>query len=91
MKTISDNNIYGSGLNRQDWYTLCNILLPFLHTKDFSEIEIPEVPEHLKHHPFMEALKAFKNSGDDQFLDKAGKSLVPTDEPFGWYLVVTKS
>jgi len=92
MKTPSDSNIAGSGLNRQDWYILCNILMPFLHSKNISEIEIPEVPEHLVNHPFMEAIKAFKDTGNDEFLDKAGKSLVPSaKEPFEWYLAVTKS
>ena len=92
MKTISNENIAGSGLNRQDWHILCNILLPFLHVKHISEIEIPQVPEHLIHHPFMEAIKAFKDTGNDEFLDKAGKCLVPSaKEPFGWYLAVTKS
>ncbi len=92
MATSSDDNMYGSGLNRQDWYSLCNVLSQFLEVKDPSKVEIPEVPAHLKHHAFMEAIRSFEETGDDRFLDKAGKCLVPSaKEPFGWYLAVTKS
>jgi hypothetical protein len=90
MKTSSDNNVYGSGLNLQDWIILSGILLPFLHAKNLDQIEIPQVPEHLIHHPFMEAIRIFKDTGNDEFLDKAGQCLVPTDKPFGWYVAVTK-
>lgn len=92
MKTFSEDNIYGSGLTRKEWYIMRDILLPFLHTKNREEIEIPQVPENLIYHPFMEAIRAFKNTGKDEFLDKAGKCLVPPiHEPFGWYIVITKS
>lgn len=43
----------------------------FTHKK-YGEIEIPQVPEHLIPHPFMEALRVFKNTDNDEFLDKAG-------------------
>ena len=92
MTTFSDDNLYGSGLNRKDWYLLCNILLPFLQTQNISNIEIAVVPEHLRSHPFMEAIRAFKDTGDKVFLDKAGKCLIPSSKkPFDWYVAVTKS
>jgi len=84
--------MYGSGLNYQDWYTFCYILLLFIHAEHLGDIEIAEVAEHLSNHPFMEAIKAFKETGKDEFLDKAGKCLIPSSkEPFDWYLAVTKS
>jgi hypothetical protein len=92
MKTFSDDNLYGSGLNRKDWYLLRNILLPFLQTQNISKIEIAVVPKHLHSHPFMEAIQTFKDTGNKAFLDEAGKCLIPSSEkPFDWYVAVTKS
>jgi hypothetical protein len=92
MKTFSDDNLYGSGLNRKDWYLFCNILLPFLHAQNIREIEIPVVPEHLRSHVFMEAIQSFKITGNKEFLDKAGKCLIPSSKiPFEWYVAVTKA
>ncbi|MCL6592326.1 MAG: hypothetical protein K6U80_20575 [Firmicutes bacterium] len=91
MATNFDNDVYGSGLQREDWYALLKFMMPFIHCKDPSIVEIPSIPEHLKDHPLVRAIYNYRSTGDDSYLDQAGRFLCPTDKPFGWYVVLTKS
>lgn len=82
--------IYGSDLNDEDWVSLRNALSPFIHAKRPAEVPIPPVPNHLDQHPLMECIRKYRATGDDTYLDRAGRFLVPTDTPFGWYVPLTK-
>jgi hypothetical protein len=90
MKNISQTNIYNSGLNETDWKSLRDVIWPFIHAKNPSDIAIPEVPQHLANHPVIMLIKKYKEIGDEDYLDQAGQYLIPTSEPFGWYVALTK-
>lgn len=87
---ISQTNVYHSGLNITDWKLLRDVLWPFLHAKDPSLVEIPEVPEHLAAHPLVQNIHGYKETGDIEYLDEAGNCLIPSEVRFGWYTVLTK-
>jgi hypothetical protein len=87
---IDKDNVYGSGLNESDWCALKDIVFPFLHADDPSIVPMPDVPEHLSHHPIVEAIRRYRRSKRDKDLDLAGQGLIPSKEPFGWYVVLTK-
>ena len=89
-KNSSNENVYNSGLNNADWQSLRDILWPFIHAKNPSEITIPQVPQHLANHPLIELIIKYKETGIENYLDRAGQYLVPTSQPFGWYLTLTK-
>jgi hypothetical protein len=63
---------------------------PFIHAKDPSLVEIPKYPSHLDDHPLVKHILKYQKTGQDEYLDKAGQILSPTDEPFGWYVALTK-
>lgn len=86
----TSDNVYDSGLNGADWRSLHSALWPFIHAETPSDIQIPDVPEHLAGHPMLALLARYRSTGDDAALDQAGRILFPTDEPFGWYVVLTK-
>jgi hypothetical protein len=48
------------------------------------------LPNHLRDHPLVRLLRRYRETGDDRYLDQAGRLLIPTDQPFGWYLTLTK-
>lgn len=83
-------NVYNSGLNYTDWQLLRDAIQPFIHAKTPANIEILKVPEHLTNHPLIELIKKYRETGDENFLDQAGQYLVPSSEPFGWYVTLTK-
>jgi hypothetical protein len=85
-----DNDVYGSGLNSEDWISLKDMIWPFVHADDPGSVEIPAVPPYLKSHPVVQWIKKYQSTGDKAFLDKAGHLLIPTRKPFGWYLPLTK-
>ncbi|MGY8881767.1 MAG: hypothetical protein ACKVJL_04990 [Dehalococcoidia bacterium] len=86
----NSSDVYGSGLNDQDWNSLRDVIWPFLHADDPSVIDVPSVPRHLVDHSVLKLIRDYRTTGDDQLLDKAGRYLIPTDEPFGWYIPLTK-
>jgi len=88
--SMSDDDVYGSGLNSDDWISLRDVIWSFLHAKDLESVEIPPVPQHLQSHPLIEFIQKYKSTGDEEFLDKAGQILIPSEKPFGWYLGLTK-
>ncbi|HKI54990.1 MAG TPA: hypothetical protein VJ987_12760 [Anaerolineales bacterium] len=87
---MSDKNFHNTGLNEADWKILRDIMWPFIHANDLSKVEISNVPEHLMKHPLIDYLRSYKETGDEKYLDSAGQCLIPTQEPFGWYLPLTK-
>lgn len=87
---MDEVNVYGSGLNSTDWCSLRDIVWPFLHAEDPSKVAMPEVPSHLNKHPIVEAIRRYRRHNKDEDLDLAGRGLIPTTEPFGWYVVLTK-
>ncbi len=87
---MDDKNIYGSGLNRTDWQVLRDVIWPFLHAKDPRKVELLSVPGHLRDHPLVNYIRKYKETGDEKYLDMAGQCLIPTKEPFGWYVPLTK-
>jgi hypothetical protein len=89
-KGIAQTNVYNSGLNATDWKTLRDVIWPFLHAKDPSMVKIPAVPDHLVDHPLVRMIQNYKETGDESFLDEAGKCLIPTEVSFGWYTALTK-
>jgi len=88
---MGKDNVYGSGLSSSDWGTLHKVLWPFIHAKDPLKIEMPHgLPEHLKDHGMIHLISKYRETGDEKYLDEAGRVLFPTNEPFGWYVVLTK-
>jgi len=88
---IDNENVYGSGLRSDDWIALRDIFWPFIHAKEPEMIELPSnIPEHLQDHPLLQYLKQYQATVNKEYLDKAGQILIPTKEPFGWYLPLTK-
>jgi hypothetical protein len=84
------NGVYGSGLAEQDWVALKNAIWPFIHAKNPGLVEVPTVPDHLMDHPVIQAIRKFRETGDNVHLDAAGTLLIPCSEPFGWYVPLTK-
>lgn len=85
-----NENIYNSGLNRDDWQSLRDAIWPFVHARTPSDIAIAEVAQHLADHPLINLIKKYKETGDENYLDQAGRYLIPSEEPFGWYVPLTK-
>ncbi len=83
-------NVYKSGLDADDWICLRNVIWPFIHAEDIKSIPIVDVPDHLKEHRVVKFIRMYKETGNDEYLDKAGQCLIPTTKPFGWYLPLTK-
>ena len=88
--TTTEDNVYGSGLSSEDWIALRDAIWPFLHAEDPSEIDIPGVPRHLQSHPLLAKLELYRETKAKRYLDEAGQMLIPMEEPFGWYLPLTK-
>ena len=88
--SVSQTNVYNSGLNASDWKSLRDVIWPFLHAKDPSLVEVPAVPDHLADHPLIKMIQSYKETGDVKYLDEAGKCLIPTEVSFGWYTALTK-
>jgi hypothetical protein len=88
--SMQNKNVYNSGLNDTDWQLLRDVFWPFVHTKNPSDVAIPEVPQHLANHPLVLLIKKYKETGNEDYLDQAGQHLVPTNKPFGWYVPLTK-
>jgi len=89
---MDTDNVYGSGLNSSDWAALHKAIWPFIHAKEPSKVEMPQnLPKHLCDHPLVRLLGKYRETGDDNYLDQAGRLLSPTNKPFGWYVVLTKS
>ena len=87
---MDDDNYCNSGLNETDWKILRDVIWPFIHAKDPEKVEILNVPERLLNHPLMNYIRQYKETGNENYLDMAGKCLIPTTEPFGWYVPLTK-
>lgn len=88
---MSNTGVYGSGLNSQDWVILRDVIWPFLHAKEPWAVEIsPSLPDRLKTHPMVSLLREYQSKGSEELLDQAGKLLIPSDKPFGWYAPLTK-
>jgi hypothetical protein len=85
-----EGNVYGSGLNDADWCALRDVVWPFIHADDPSAVPMPEVPDHLKAHPIVEAIRRYRRDKRDEDLDQAGQGLIPSKDPFGWYVLLTK-
>lgn len=90
MDKAFNGNVYNSGLDYADWQILRDVIWPFIHAKTPANIEIQKVPEHLTNHPLIELIRMYRETGDEGFLDQAGQYLVPSNEPFGWYVTLTK-
>ena len=88
--SIDSEDVYASGMNLEDWTTLREILFPFLHVEDPSSVEIPPVPAYLRDHPQIAAIRLYRDTKEDTYLDKAGQCLIPSERPFRWYLPLTK-
>jgi len=87
---VDRKNIYDTGLNHADWMALRRAIEPFLHSKNAVSETTPEVPAKLRNHKLIESLRKYKETGDDEYLDSAGRLLFPTEEKFGWYVALTK-
>ena len=87
---MDEDNVYGSGLNSADWCCLRDIVFPFLHVDDPSTVAMPDVPSRLSKHPIVEAIRRYRIYKRDEDLELAGRGLIPTKEPFGWYAALTK-
>jgi hypothetical protein len=86
---MGEGNIHGSGLNSEDWLALRDVLWPFYLAKDPARVEIIQgLPEHLREHPLIALVHRYRDTGDDKYLDEAGRLLVPTGLPFGWRVPV---
>jgi hypothetical protein len=70
--------------------SLRDVIWPFLHVDDPASVEVPHVPVHLQNHPLVKLIREYQVTGNEVYLEKAGQMLIPTDEPFGWYVPLTK-
>ena len=89
----SDDNLYGSGLNRADWSALRGQVVPHYSFRDGKfvppqEIDVPPVSEHLADHPVAKLVQKYRATGESKYLDRAGQTLVPGNKL--WWLVTTK-
>ena len=82
MSGSEAEDVYGSGLNLDDWNALREVLYPFLHTKDPFSIKIPPFADHLSNHPLIEFVRLYRRTAKEEYLDKAGQCLIPSEEPF---------
>lgn len=88
---MGGTNFDGGGLSLEDWLSLRDAIWPFLHAEFPARIEMPQgLPAHLTSHPLVGLIRRYRETGDSQYLDQAGRLLIPTDQPFGWYLPLTK-
>lgn len=88
---MDEKNVYNSGLASDDWRALREVIWPFIHAEHPAQVEIPQgLPAHLSEHPLVALIRRYRATGDSTYLDQAGRLLAPTDEPFGWYLPLTK-
>lgn len=88
---MGQNSVADSGLPSEDWCALRDVLLPFLHAEQPAQVGMPEgLPAHLVEHPLVGLVRRYRETGDKSFLDAAGRLLIPTEEPFAWYLALTK-
>ena len=79
----SNPGLYGSGLNREDWYFMKDAVgYASGSSKKF------EIPEHLKDHEAAIHLQDYYN-GKKRSLNKAAQALVPTSDQY--WLVLMKS
>jgi hypothetical protein len=89
-----DENLYGSGLNRVDWYELAGQIVPHYAFRDGRlvsprEVDPAPLPLHLSEHPVAKLVNQYRMTGDNDLLDQAGQLLVPGNEH--WWLIITKS
>jgi hypothetical protein len=88
---MASSDVYGSGLNDADWLALRDAIWPFLHTADPSSVEMSTtLAAHLRDHSVVEMIRRFQATNRAEYLDEAGRLLIPTDQPFGWYNALTK-
>jgi hypothetical protein len=92
--TQSEDDVYGSGLNRADWYALRGQVDPYYSSRDGKfippdEIDAPSVPDHLTNHIVARLVRKYRATGERKYLDRAGKTLVPGCKL--WWLVISKS
>jgi hypothetical protein len=90
----ADDNLYGSGLNRADWYALAALVVPHYAFRDGelippAEIAPAQLPPRLAGHPVAELVRRYRATGNRDLLDQAGHLLVPDCE--NWWLVLTKA
>lgn len=85
-----EEDVYGSGLNSEDWRALRDAIWPFLHAQAPARVRMPRLPKHLKDHQLVRLIRKYRETGDEKYLDRAGRILIPTKKPFGWYLALTK-
>ena len=68
-----------------------DVIWPFLHAEDPGTVKVsPRLPAHLQNHPLVSLIRENQARGAEDLLDGAGRLLIPTDEPFGWYVFLTK-
>jgi hypothetical protein len=88
---MDEASVYGSGLNSADWIALREAIWPFLHATNPAHLAIfRRLPKHLQDHPVVRFLREYRETGDERYLDQAGRGLIPTTSPFGWYVPLTK-
>jgi hypothetical protein len=90
----SEDNLFGSGLSRADWYVFCGQVVPHYSFREGrfvppDEIDVPSVPEHLTNHTVAKLVRKYHATGESEYLDRAGQALVPGNKH--WWLVITKS
>ena len=90
MEELMQANVYNTGLNESDWKSLRDVILPFIHARKPLDVAIRQVPQHLTNHPLIDLIKKYKETGERSYLDQAGQCLIPTKEPFGWYVPLLK-
>ena len=90
MREATTGGAYGSGLDPNDWMSLRDVIWPYLHADNPAEVEVPYVPDHLRDHEIIRLIRQYRESADKDLLDKEGQLLVPSKEPFGWYVPLTK-
>jgi hypothetical protein len=88
---MDESDVGGSGLNLDDWVALRDVFWPFIHAENPAHVPAPRgLPKHLKNHRLVRLIRKYRDTSDKKYLDQAGQLLIPTSEPFGWYVPLTK-
>lgn len=77
-------------MSGSDWDLLAEIFRPYIHAEEPTILPWIEPPEHLREHPLIVAIRTWRETRDNRFLDEAGRYHCPCNKPFGWYLPLTK-
>ena len=73
---FSEDNLYGSGLPRDDWYLLRNAILRAAHDSQSPSADFDLLPERLQLHPIGRIVRQHLDGDDSASLTAAANLMV---------------